>query len=165
MTKEEKELLTKVLCEQLLYGVIVNASYKDGDGWKNNDRKLLGVYQHDGQVYLDGVYTSIDNVKPYLRPLSSMTKEEKEELLTLLVGEDAIGYFQVEGNEITNTDEKIQFSPNWQYHWLNFSNENILLYVDWLNARHFDYRSLIEMGLAIAAVGEDNPYNEKGGEE
>jgi hypothetical protein len=32
--------------------------------------------------------------------------------------------------------------------------------VDWLNAHHFDYRNLIEKGLAIAVTEENNPYKE-----
>lgn len=31
--------------------------------------------------------------------------------------------------------------------------ENIIEYIDWLNANHFDYRDLIEKGLAIDATG------------
>lgn len=31
---------------------------------------------------------------------------------------------------------------------------------DWLNANHFDYRGLIEKGLAIAVTEENNPYKE-----
>ena len=31
---------------------------------------------------------------------------------------------------------------------------------DWLNAHHFDYRGLIEKGLAIAVTEENNPYKE-----
>lgn len=161
MTKEEIELLTKVLCEQLPYGVIVNASHKDGDGWKNNDRKLLGVYQHDGQVYLDGVYTSIDNVKPYLRPLSSITEEEARALFRVIypdchvtkviIKEDRIRYIAVD-NERSISGRLTIF----------FDNPNIcnLAQLDWFLANHFDVRGLIPKGLAIAAVGEDNPYEE-----
>ena len=29
---------------------------------------------------------------------------------------------------------------------------------DWLNAHHFDYRGLIEKGLAVAVTPENNPY-------
>ena len=32
--------------------------------------------------------------------------------------------------------------------------------IDWFNARHFDYRGLIEKGLAIAVTEENNPYKE-----
>lgn len=30
--------------------------------------------------------------------------------------------------------------------------------IDWLNAHHFDYRELIEKGLAISVTKENNPY-------
>ena len=30
--------------------------------------------------------------------------------------------------------------------------------VDWLNAHHFDYRGLIEKGLALEVTEENNPY-------
>ena len=33
--------------------------------------------------------------------------------------------------------------------------------IDWLNAHHFDYRNLIERGLAIEVTEENNPYKEK----
>ena len=33
-------------------------------------------------------------------------------------------------------------------------------YIDWLNAHHFDFRGLIEKGLAIAVTEENNPYKE-----
>ena len=31
-------------------------------------------------------------------------------------------------------------------------------FVDWCNKKHFDYRSLIEKGLAIKVTDENNPY-------
>ena len=151
MTEEEKQLVLKDLSSRLPYNPHI--LIKDGETLIADDIVLNGMYINDWMTI-----PSCQNmtIKPYLRPMSSITEEEKKELLTLLVGEDAIGYFQVESNEITNTDEKIQFGPNWQYHWLNFSNENILLYVDWFNAHHLDYRGLIEKGLALPAT--ENMY-------
>ena len=32
--------------------------------------------------------------------------------------------------------------------------------IDWLNKNHFDYRDLIEKGLAIEVTEENNPYKE-----
>ena len=37
-------------------------------------------------------------------------------------------------------------------------DENILY--DWYNKNHFDYRGLIQIGLAIAVTKENNPYKE-----
>ena len=36
--------------------------------------------------------------------------------------------------------------------------DNASAQIDWLNAHHFDYRGLIEKGLAIAATEDNNPY-------
>jgi len=125
MKQEDKELLFVDLCARLPYGVKVNAQYKDGDGWKTEDRKILGLYE-DGQVYLDCVYTTIDCIKPYLRPMSSMTEEERKEY------------------NLTKT--------------LSIVDYPTLKSFDWLNAHHFDYRGLIERGLAIEVTEENNPY-------
>ena len=61
--------------------------------------------------------------KPYLRPMSSMTEEEVEEYFMI----DARTHLD-NGKEVPNMDE-----------------------IDWLNAHHFDYRGLIEKGLALEA--------------
>jgi hypothetical protein len=61
------------------------------------------------------------DIKPYLRSLSNMTEEEKK---SEPCGTSLDGYM--------------------------YSDE-AATYVDWLNAHHFDYRGLIEKGLAIEA--------------
>lgn len=137
---EDSRLLFKTFCDGLMYGMF----FYHGEAL----HRVTSIEGLDETV--NGVYP-IKECKPCLRSMSSMTEEEKKELLTLLVGENSISYFKVENNGIINTDENIQFGRNWQYHWLNFSNENISLYVDWLNKKHFDYRGLIPMGLALVA--------------
>lgn len=67
-----------------------------------------------------------ENCKPYLRPMSSMTEEE------------AIEYVNC-GNIIVDSPQKNYLIPN----------PNC---IDWLNAHHFDYRGLIEKGLALEAL-------------
>lgn len=127
MNPEDKELLLKDLCARLRSGVIVKVQYKDGEGWKVEDRKLLGIYE-DGQVYVDCVYTNIENVKPYLRPMSSMTEEEREE-------------FRKVGGVMSYNPQKDTWAIS------AFTPEAY----DWLNKNKFDYRGLIPMGLAIEA--------------
>ena len=124
MKPKNKELLIKDLYTRLPYGVKVNAQYKDGDGWKTEDRKILGLYE-DGQVYLDCVYTTIDCIKPYLRQMSSMTDEERKKYNEYLFHGASIGL-------MSNTETAYEL-------------------IDWLNAHHFDYRGLIEKGLALEA--------------
>lgn len=76
-----------------------------------------------------------EQLRPHLRRMSSMTEEEYRELLT-------IGHT----NGIATNKWFIQFA-----------NENQL---DWLNAHHFDYRGLIDKGLAIAVTEENDPYKD-----
>ena len=140
MTQEDKHLLVKDLCARLLYGVIVNAQYKDGEGWKTEDRKILGIYE-DGQVYLDCVYTTIDCIKPYLRPLSSMTEGEKEEFHKLK---------QFSVTVVTPNGVSL-LKPTYIVD-LEEDGDGLNHLYDWLNAHHFDYRGMIEKGLAIEAL-------------
>ena len=130
MTQEDKDLLLKDLGARLSYKVVAQVTYKDGEGWKTEDRKVLGAYT-DGQVYVDCVYTNIKNVKPYLRPMSSMTEEERIELSCLFGG---------------IPDEDYIYKPYTDIPYSTFGEV-----IDWLNAHHFDYRGLIEKGLALEA--------------
>lgn len=73
MTKEEKTELIKAICGYLYDGLYV----KDDIIGKDFD-------EHGNAVYSPVLYTyyyhpNIDNCKPYLRPMSSMTLEERVE--------------------------------------------------------------------------------------
>ena len=116
MTQEEKQLLLKVLCEGLPYGVIV----KECDGVKENNNKLLDIDMFDRCINYD--YT-IEDIKPYLRPMDSMTEEEAAEFEIL-------------------SDKLLMEADNTKI-WNSV--------VDWLNERAFDHRGLIPMGLALVA--------------
>lgn len=137
MTKEDKDLLLKDLCARLPYGVVVNYS--------GLARPLFGITptQHF-QIALDNalegehnglVYVSLDvdgeEPKPYLRPMSSMTDEERAERVELL--------WKLEGH----INEDVTYK-----------------YQDWLNAHHLDYRGLIGKGLAIEVTKDNNPYKD-----
>lgn len=66
--------------------------------------------------------------KPYLRPLSSMTEKEENECIGI-------------SRNITIPGVR---------NWFRFSITNPV-FADWLNEHHFDYRGLIEKGLALEA--------------
>lgn len=75
MTQEDKNLLLKDLCARLPYNMFVE---KDG-------RKcaVLSI-TNDGEVEIERGfgyhrYYDVQDVRPYLRPMSSMTEEEKED--------------------------------------------------------------------------------------
>ena len=80
----------------------------------------------------------LSEVKPYLFPMSSMTNEQELEL-EIICGTDKFDY---------RNKKFIDFSG-----YGNISFETILRIIDWLNTNHFDYRGLIEKGLALDATG------------
>ena len=124
MTQEDKKLLLVDLCARLPYGVQVKI-----EGF--NSGILRGI--DDSIISTDrGINYPLRLVRPYLRPMSSMTEEERKEFNSSCV----IIYDEIKGKTILYTIETF----------------------DWLNAHHFDYRGLIERGLAIAVKEENNPY-------
>ena len=117
MTQEHKQLLLKDLCARLPYGVIV----QENDGVNENDNKLLNIDMFDRCINYDYI---IDDIKPYLRPMSSMTEEERDEVKKYMKREQIVNVAFYHATEKT---------------------------YDWYNAHHFDYRGLIPMGLALEA--------------
>ena len=124
MTQEDKELLLTDLCARLPYGVKIRMIHHEIKG--------------ADPEYVDDVFSTIfynmidyddDNYEflPYLRPISSMTEEEKKEYDNL--------YYNAP-----------QFKDGWR-------DAKYLegLHIDWLNKHHFDYHRLIEKGLALEA--------------
>jgi len=112
MTQEDKTLLLKDLCARLPYGVKALTPWKkDGPG----PVTLIDITSSK-QVRVFEDWYDIEEIKPYLRPMSSMTEEE-----------------EIYYNTIYTT--------------LKFYEKE-----DWLNTHHFDYRGLIEKGLALEAT-------------
>ena len=74
MIQEEKELLLKDLCARQPYRTYVLVDYID----EYNVREVLNAYHIIGLKHYTGD-DGLINIKPYLRPMSSMTEEEKEE--------------------------------------------------------------------------------------
>jgi len=79
MTQEEKELLLKDLCARLPYGVKINHIIYNWEGTLINfNRKLeyLAMEKDNGLCY----DVPIEEARPYLRPMSSITRDESFEL-------------------------------------------------------------------------------------
>ena len=137
MTTEEKQLLLKDLSARLPYGIIASVRGSDEEFQYFH---ILGV--KDDKVWVENNILQVDHFKdvevvnPYLRPMSSMTAEEIVEFYDACTGKDSNGDFHIDGSvPLTYVQEKI----------------------DWLIAHHFDYRGLIEKGLALPAT--DGMYN------
>ena len=137
MTQEDKQLLLADLCARLPYGVVVVLDEKFGfnKGTRVLVKELLDLY-------------CVEGIKPYLRPMSSMTEEESAELSNIISEWfDKELFYLTEEPFLEYALSKINYSISPQL-------------FDWLNKHHFDYRGLIEKGLAIEAPEENNPYKE-----
>lgn len=120
MTQEEKSLLLKDLCSRLPYGVCVHVRYKTGEPCYGK------LTPRDIQWFID---SNIEVIKPYLRPMSSMTEDEKEEYKKLC--------------RTQTVTLPLEMYTRWYDTWES---------IDWLNKKMFDYRGLIEKGLALEAL-------------
>lgn len=163
MTKEEKELSFIDISGRLHYGIIVNYKENEYDHrkWKITSLHTLSYSKsgtlidtdYDGWISYEehegcGMSTGsrpfrFGEVLPYLRPMSSMTEDEFAEY------EKAKDLDTLDSSEtlIENMKAKHRVRISKWYHG-----------TDWLNAHHFDYRGLIERGLAIAVTDNNNPY-------
>ena len=122
MTQEDKELLLKDLCARLPYGLKVKC--------EKYPFPVTILYAGDiDEVKFKetGGIEHIDLIKPYLRPMLSMTEEEKEEYTSYCFEQPFL-----------QKDK----TPNLG---------SVPMCIDWLNAHHFDYCGLIEKGLALEA--------------
>lgn len=133
MTQEDKDLLLKYLCMALPYRISIDTPC--------GLDKLYQIYIDEDTVFINGECFSIDNIKPYLRPMSSMTEEERNEYNNL--------YYQVSINVDNNGN--------------TFRDMKILewLHISWFLKNHFDFMGLIPKGLAIEVTEDNNPYKTK----
>ena len=147
MTQEEKSLLLKDLSARLPYDVLVDYGYNAFNVHKGNyiehgSKCILNCYLLD--VFISPRQNEKgEYIKPYLRPLSSMTEEEIHEFQEILGHDIEVGYGFV---DILDSSRH------------TFSFLELQAIFDWLNAHHFDYRGFIEKGLAIEVTEENNPY-------
>ena len=88
MTQEDKELLLKDLCARLPYGVKVWYKYYSADvtaKFATSIRLVDGKIALSSKFNREGAWYLVEEanellIKPYLRPMSSMTEEEKRDL-------------------------------------------------------------------------------------
>ena len=139
MTQQEKQLLLKDLCARLPYGVkVCISSESDGRLQINTvtlDIDFLHKYMLDGGYYSHGLFYKTPGFQllPYLRPMSSMTEEEKEYIKNRWCYND----WDIDGPS-SLWREKIDV-------------EDADGIIDYFNEHHLDYRELIPMGLALEA--------------
>lgn len=91
MIQEEKQLLIKDLCARIPYHTLVQLN--PGAYNKPETCLLCGIDEEKVYLNVDSDPFRIDHIKPYLRPISSMTKEEVNEYInTFLTIWDAVDW-------------------------------------------------------------------------
>ena len=139
MAQEEKELLLKDLCARLPYGV--SCYYETSDESETMFGKLtfraiesfatnkpLVSEKDNNMVY----FYKVISIKPYLRPLSSMTEEECMELSKIRPFDDDVEAWKYVKTPVPLTIANIK-------------------HFDFFHSHHLDWRGLIEKGLALEA--------------
>lgn len=135
MTKEEKQLLINDLCARVPYVTFVYVDWHEteeleicegceDDEEEPNIHTLISCNYYGECDLDDNLDKTVYDIKPYLRQLSSMTEEEKEEYCDL--------------------QAKFLYSSRYPV-------TDAYELFDWLNAHHFDFRNLIDKGLALEA--------------
>lgn len=138
MTQEDKELLFKDISSRLPYEIKVSLF-----GWNKFpctitkiDIKLKKIFCPEANCY-----QSIDVIKPYLRPISSMTQKECDQLFRILnIDEDNSDWLKINDIGIIRlfTESGKDFYE-------------IADAMDYLYSIHVDFRGLIEKSLALEA--------------
>ena len=140
LNEQEETLVLNDISARLIHGVKiakVDIMTEEAQGAYeaisvNKDRKTVAFDTPDCVIHC---YRNMEMVKPYLRPMSSMTEDERKEY-----------------NDIVKNTIDFYDCPK---------SEDVCFFIvpiDWLNAHHFDYRGLIERGLAIKVTPDNNPY-------
>lgn len=143
MTQEDKELLLRDLCARLPYGIkFLRESWNYETDQELSVIKVLEDIDKDGYINNTKVY-KVEDIKPYLFPMSSMTEEE----FTKLKEYSGLKYDQLDLVSFQNGTYKCL-----DFYLSEVPSGAVIRVFDWLNTYHFDYRDLIQMGLAIDAT-------------
>ena len=112
--------------ELLLKDLCSRLPYGVKGNYQNSDDELLRKITITYRYLEPNGMVMTGDIKPYLFPLSNMTEEQNKEFSLLQVNTHKDGFLYV----------------------CDCANM-----ITWLNKNHFDYRGLIEKGLAIDATG------------
>ncbi len=137
MNANKRNMLLSDLCARIPYGVRADGYINikdDSIGTKDvhpfiSKELVFGV--SEGKVNLQGTWVDIELVRPYLRPMESMTEKE-----------------------ISEYHKKNQSGRIGSALLVPVEDHLYRTYecIEWLLKHHFDYRGLIGMGLAEKAV-------------
>ena len=137
MTQKDKELLLKDLCARLPYGVKISVQSWDEREMQYID-KVDVLYSVNGDEYIKSTNEdydfSLEDIKPYLFPMSSIAEEHKKEF-------DRQTFEIMFGEFICKKNDEMEYGKLMAFD------------LDFYNKHHLDWRGLIPRGLAKDATG------------
>lgn len=136
MAQEDKNILLEYLCMALPYGLVIETPRG-----KDYLYKIYIYSQPEGIAYINEEGFQTEECKPYLRQMSSMTKEEKRHISKMMC--------------LRTYDNGVVYDMTYPVYTPYYVIEDCLSY---LRSIHVDYLGLIEKGLAIKVTKENNPY-------
>ena len=168
MNQEEKELLFQDLSGRLPYRPIVSITGNSMDNVGTQERLtaslLASIEEEDSWEY----------IKPYLRPIASMTGPEVLELVKIYLRKYGANTCYIKNFEKISNVEYLQAKNAWSVevhyydsfgqactHYANVGDVNsdtTIKEICWLNSHHFDYRGLIQKGFAVETTVYDQTY-------
>jgi hypothetical protein len=132
MDIESKELVFKYLCMALPHHIKVKVWLADG----TTEEGFLDLEHNYKDVLLDAFYYGeIKEIKPYLRSLNTITKEERQAISKLIKENRPSPYGEINPNGMDNLILSVAISCG--------------VVIEWLLENHFDFMQLIPKGLAI----------------
>ena len=139
MTREEKQLLLKDLCAREPYHPRIQIFNDDYEEFQ------VGEFDNDLWIHhIEAFRCDRIEIKPYLRPISSMTDNEIDKLFDILhIDKSGNDEDWIKINDVLGIKF---FFPTGK--WV----ENVIEAYDYLNSIHIDYRGFIEKGLALEAL-------------
>ena len=154
MTQEDKDLVLKDMCSRIPYGLRLWIKMYEGkpDHFIKSHNILSSVNYTtlSPRISIEGALYDIEGpeyscgeqyIKPYLRPLFSMTENEFQNLKSY----SGLIYDQLELQEFYDNSKCLEFYLS------EIPSYVVILVFDWLNKSMFDYRGLIPRGLALEA--------------
>lgn len=145
MTEKEKQVLLKDLCGRLPHNVKGLVTFHIGVSQNEECVRVITGKIYDRFANLqESWYENIPYIKPYLRPISSITQEETNKVF------DILGIDTDHGDHLTAI---LGDSPT-LYTVTGRRLDTIADALDYLNSIHIDYRGLIRKGLALEATDD-----------
>lgn len=140
----DQELLYADLCGRLPFGVKCSVYFRNPreDGFVGYITELSTYILEELE---DLESTEVKEVRPILRRLADMTEEEQEELKSKVHVEDEKLFLEaINRSKAGDSSMRGKVIAHFA--------------ADWCNVHHFDYRGLIDKGLANAVDENYNPY-------